>query len=199
MNTLHSLQLLAMTAALASSSALAQLVPDPTDIHVPDIGLDPVFIPVRTPVMDWSDAPMGGAAHTLIPGFQLGTMIDGEWAAITTLAADGDDLTGVPDDDGVLFPPLVRGTWVNIQVAAPAGGLLDAWIDFNRVGGFQPAERIAGGVPLAPGVNIIPVFIPPGIPAGAAYARFRLSSVGGLPPIGFAPNGEVEDYRVPIL
>jgi uncharacterized repeat protein (TIGR01451 family) len=33
---------------------------------------------------------------------------------------------------------------------------------------------------------------------GPTYARFRLSNNGGLPPTGFAPDGEVEDYRVQV-
>ena len=31
---------------------------------------------------------------------------------------------------------------------------------------------------------------------GPTYARFRVSIAGGLPPFGFAPDGEVEDYQV---
>ncbi len=35
--------------------------------------------------------------------------------------------------------------------------------------------------------------------AGTTYARFRLSSAGGLLSDGLAPNGEVEDYQVQII
>ena len=34
---------------------------------------------------------------------------------------------------------------------------------------------------------------------GPTYARFRLSIAGGLLPVGFALDGEVEDYRVQIV
>lgn len=195
MNTFRDLRLLAIAAALATTSAIAQVVVGPVEIKPPVIAG-----PVIVATLDWSDAPMGGASHVATPGFNLGATVDAEWAAITNPAANGDDTVGLPDDDGVAFPPLVRGTWVNIQVwCTGAGGFLDAWIDFNRVGGLQPAEKFANAFPLVPGLNAVPVFIPTGIPAGNAYARFRMSTIGGLGPIGFAPNGEVEDYRVPIL
>lgn len=189
MNTFRTLQTLGLTAALASTTALAQVVIGPV-----------VVKPAILPTLDWIDAPMGGASHVATPGFNLGFQVDAEWAAITTAAANGDDTVGLPDDDGVSFPPLVRGTWVTIQVQCTGvGGFLDAWIDFNRIGGLEPADKFANALPLVPGLNPVPVFIPAGIPAGNAYARFRMSNVGGLGPIGFAPNGEVEDYRVPIL
>ena len=40
--------------------------------------------------------------------------------------------------------------------------------------------------------------MPAGATVGVTYARFRLSTAGGLQPFGFAPDGEVEDYRVTI-
>ena len=40
--------------------------------------------------------------------------------------------------------------------------------------------------------------VPSGAVPGVTYARFRLSSAGGLLPTGLAPDGEVEDYVVEI-
>lgn len=148
---------------------------------------------------DWSDAPMGGANHTVVPGFCLGTKVDTDWAAMTTVAADGDDLEELADDDGIVFPALVRSTTYTLPVVVTGTGFLDAWIDFNRVAGFEPAERVAIAQAVVPGVNYITFKVPANIPAGYAYARLRLSTVGGLAPTGFGGAGEVEDYRVTIL
>ena len=43
------------------------------------------------------------------------------------------------------------------------------------------------------------VTVPTDAVAGTTYARFRISSAGGLGPIYWAPDGEVEDYQVVIL
>ena len=147
---------------------------------------------------DWSDAPMGGANHTVVPGFCLGTRVDTDWAAMTTVAADGDDLEELADDDSIVFPPLGRSVTYTLPVFVTGTGFLDAWIDFNRVAGFEPAERVAIAQAVVPGVNYIKFKVPANIPVGYAYARLRLSTMGGLAPTGFGGAGEVEDYRVTI-
>ena len=38
--------------------------------------------------------------------------------------------------------------------------------------------------------------MPAGATLGVTYARFRLSTAGGLTPTGAAADGEVEDFRV---
>lgn len=180
MNAIRSLQILGLGLALASTTAIAQVVP--------------------LPIRDYSDAPRGVASHIANKDFCLGVIVDTETTALTNATATGDDITNLMDDDGVAFPPMVRGTWVNIAVTMNgAGGVLDAWIDFNYVGGFQPAEQIAVSRALINGVNIIPVFVPNVPQPGNTYARFRLSRTGGLGPIGAAGQGEVEDYMIPLL
>ncbi len=49
------------------------------------------------------------------------------------------------------------------------------------------------------GDTIIHVAVPAGASPGASFARFRLSTAGGLSPKGEATDGEVEDDAVPIL
>ncbi|HEX8203848.1 MAG TPA: GEVED domain-containing protein [Isosphaeraceae bacterium] len=41
-----------------------------------------------------------------------------------------------------------------------------------------------------------PHAVPAGATLGVTYARFRLSTAGGLTPTGAAADGEVEDFRV---
>jgi hypothetical protein len=46
--------------------------------------------------------------------------------------------------------------------------------------------------------NAVP-FLVAGYGGGLTYARFRLSTAGGLSPLGAAADGEVEDYQVNIV
>ena len=52
---------------------------------------------------------------------------------------------------------------------------------------------------MGPGVINLSFTVPLGASSGLTFARFRLSSAGGLLPTGAAADGEVEDYRVEIL
>ncbi|MGQ9607351.1 MAG: GEVED domain-containing protein, partial [Thermogutta sp.] len=155
--------------------------------------------------LDYGDAPApyptlladNGARH-LVGSLRLGTRIDAEGDGRPSVAADGDDTFISDDEDGVIFGSqlLLGGTGV-IDVAASAAGKLDAWIDFNRDGDWDdPGERIFSGRALTAGVNTLSFDIPSDARLGDTYARFRFSSQGVSAPTGYAPDGEVEDYRV---
>ncbi|MBC8205717.1 MAG: hypothetical protein ISR85_05095 [Kiritimatiellales bacterium] len=161
---------------------------------------------------DWGDAPdpsyptlsaSAGASHTIAAGVVLGATIDAETDGVPKTAADGDDTTGLDDEDGVAFTSqVVAGTNATVVVVGGvSGGLLDAWIDFNADGSWSdPSEHLWGGTAqtVNPGANNYS-FTVPGLPAqalGPTYARFRISSAGGLLPTGAAADGEVEDYLV---
>jgi hypothetical protein len=177
-----------------------------------------VMIETGTEPMDYGDAPNSyktllasdGARHMVIQGFSLGPRVDLELDGQPSPLADGDDnnpLTGPDDEDGVTFaqPFLIQGdpnavVYVNLVNAAGLPAKLDAWIDFNGNGAFDPAEHLWGGVSQLPllGLQGFQFAVPANAVLGWTYARFRLSSAGNLPPFGFAPNGEVEDYTVEI-
>jgi hypothetical protein len=154
-------------------------------------------------------APGDPARHVILAGApKLGPLIDAEPDGQQNLAATGDDLSiifgGVDDEDGITvggvplnMVTLTIGSVVPIEVSnTGALGLLNAWFDFNQDGTWGPGEQVALNVPVPPGVTVLPVAIPAGIPAGSfMYSRFRLSTVAGLAPGGPAPDGEVEDYR----
>ncbi|MFO0905951.1 MAG: calcium-binding protein [Pirellulales bacterium] len=145
-------------------------------------------------------AANNGARH--LPGSRLflGAGVDAEFDGQPNATATGDDVNGATDDeDGVAIPAtLIARLGASITVTASASGKLDGWIDYDRDGIFEPAEQIANSLVVAAGVNVIPVAIPATAPAGATYARFRISSAGGLGPQGLALDGEVEDYRVQV-
>jgi hypothetical protein len=157
--------------------------------------------------LDFGDAPApyptllgdDGARHDAT-GPTLGVLRDAEADGQPTINADGDGL----DDDGVAFGSVrvgQLGATVTVTVAnAPTGARLDAWIDFNRDGSWGgPVERLAHGLLVANGTNVLAFDVPAWASAGVTYARFRLSTVGNLGVTGEAADCEVEDYQVTLL
>ena len=154
-----------------------------------------------------------GARHT-VAGPTLGVYRDSEADGQLSANADGDDTAGTPDDeDGVTIPVLSASTFssttasltVDLQNADATANYLDAWIDFNQDGDWNdPGEQVFTVYNLGTtnGVKTLSFTIPQdtgdNIVYGTTYARFRLSTAGGLPPTGAADDGEVEDYRLTI-
>ncbi len=164
--------------------------------------------------LDFGDAPEptfpttmagNGASHSILVGFSLGANIDSEPDGQPSLQADGDDINGSDDEDGIIFQSaLIPGLQTCIDVfltnsALVANPMLDGWIDFNGDGYWDPAvEHLWGGLsqPLTSGNNTFCFAVPLNASRGSAYARFRLSDGGFPQPDGPGPIGEVEDYRV---
>ncbi len=168
---------------------------------------------VRLAGLDFGDAPddverryrttMGqdGARHLVGgAGVVLGHRIDADQGGVQDLLAIGDDSDGVDDEDGILFETgLFPGQPARLTAILSAPGRLDAWVDWNRDGEWNPTgERIADNVLLSVGSNGVEFMVPADAVPGPTYARFRVSSAGGLLPWGLAGDGEVEDYRVEI-
>jgi len=110
----------------------------------------------------------------------------------------GDDDDGNDDENGVNIPPLVRGQEILITVDVNGGGGdVDAWIDFDDDQAWETGEKIISDF-LSDGLHTIAVNVPGNAKVGQSFARFRISTVGGLDPTGEAPDGEVEDYEVEI-
>ena len=163
-------------------------------------------IAINDPGIDFGDAPdptfatllaNDGARHDIVPGFYLGAGVDGEPDGLTTADASGDGL----DDDGVTLEDfLVVDATAPISVVASVGGLLDAWIDFNGDGDWDDAgEQIFDSQLLLAGSNALTINVPDTAVPGTTFARFRLSSAGGLGVTGLAADGEVEDYAIAIM
>lgn len=138
----------------------------------------------------------------------LGHLVDAEPDGRPSTDAQGDDKHQSPDDeDGITFlDPLVPGATGQVRAVVdiiPAAcrncAILNAWMDFNRDGVFDPtSERIFQDVCLASGTHTLNFTVPAGASNGVTYARFRLTSATGTAPLGFQPDGEVEDYIVTI-
>ena len=164
---------------------------------------------------DFGDAPdiyqttsnADGARHQT-GRLRLGRTVDFENDATPTINANGDGA----DEDGVEFlVPLVRGQNLDedappvFQIAVttpPGGGILNYFFDFNGFKGFETdldeGFEEAFEQELFGGTTRIAVKVPLNA-IGTTYARFRLSSGGGLGPAGAADDGEVEDYKVSIF
>jgi hypothetical protein len=94
---------------------------------------------------------------------------------------------------------LVPGQLLSVIVDASAPGYLDGWIDFSgRHDWLSTEDQIFAGQKLDTGLNVLEVTVPSTAHAGETFARFRLSSQGGLKPTGAASDGEVEDYAVTV-
>ncbi len=160
--------------------------------------------------MDFGDAPApyptrfadDGARHG-DEGVFLGIAVDAlEPDGLPSADALGDDNRDADDEDGVDFTsPVQVGDAADVEVTltGPASPL-DAWIDFNRDGDWtDPGEQIFAASVMQTGANDLTFAVPPGASVGTTYARFRVSSAGGLSPSGSAPDGEVEDHRIEIV
>jgi uncharacterized repeat protein (TIGR01451 family) len=149
------------------------------------------------PTLDAGD----GARHIIAGGLHLGASVDHEADGHPSALADGDDLDGADDEDGVVFASgLGRGLDASLEVTASAAGLLNAFVDFNADGDWtDPGEQVFTDRALVAGTNSLSFAVPSGATLGTTFARFRLDTVGGLSPSGYATDGEVEDYLVEIV
>ncbi|MCY2990593.1 MAG: dockerin type I domain-containing protein, partial [Planctomycetota bacterium] len=154
------------------------------------------------PWLDYGDAPdsyrtlraSNGPRHAVGSGLFLGVQVTADADGRPAASALGDR------DDGVTFGPILRqGVTTTVRVIASQAGRLDAFLDFNADGDFADAgEQIFNSVAVVAGENNLSFSIPAGAASATTYARFRLSSVGGLSFDGRASDGEVEDYRVTV-
>ena len=142
-----------------------------------------------------------GARHTYRPGYFLGAAIDTEPDGHPGDKADGDDTIGIDDEDGVEFKSkFYQGQAGQMEITASAPGFLNVWFDWNGDGTWnQDGEHAVVDLALSTGVNPLSIDVPmTGLEELFSFCRFRFSSVPGLLASGPAPDGEVEDYLVPV-
>lgn len=152
---------------------------------------------------DFGDAPESyGAAWSVLSDVHLGK--DATEDNVTV--ANGTTGPQAPDqaDDGGTFKPLRTNAAAYSAIVALSGasksGRVCAWIDLDRNGSFQPAERAC--TTFAPGqgaatLNWTKLARPK---AGASYARVRIgyNDPQVEKPTGAADAGEVEDHPITI-
>ncbi|MGE3803399.1 MAG: FG-GAP repeat domain-containing protein, partial [Gemmataceae bacterium] len=172
----------------------------------------PVSVPLRleelevrlAPAIDFGDAPLPYPVLTSEMGPQhvIGTLTLGATITAESNGIPSDTANSDGGDDGVVFGTVQVGAQnatvtVNVQ---GADGKLDTWIDFNGDGSWAgPGEHIFDSVAVHTGDNVLTFDVPAEALAGTTFARFRLSTAGGLGVGGVALDGEVEDYQVSIV
>jgi uncharacterized repeat protein (TIGR01451 family) len=170
---------------------------------------------IAAPTTDFGDhSSLSSASSTMNSNLLLGTAVDAEYAATTSVTAMGDDSTGLDDEDGVVVPAsLDPGASVTLPVTVKnntgASAWLHAWIDFNNDGVLNNATLGSGGERLeaaraiasqatASTQNItftVPLIVNPG---SNRAVRFRLTNSSATTPAGASGSGEVEDYATVI-
>jgi len=172
-----------------------------------ELGISNISITPFSLEYDFGDAPSpfptllasDGARHVIDPSVFMGTGIDNEPDGQPSADADGDDTTGIDDDDGVSFDTQLRlATAASVTLQVSVQGLLNGWIDYNGDGDWDDSgEHFLYDEKVFAGSNTIDFTVPataePGI---TTYARFRYSTFGGLNYTGEVLDGEVEDYLV---
>ena len=94
---------------------------------------------------------------------QLGNSIDAEADGLASPFAQGDDLDGSSDEDGIVFTSqLTAGQTATFDAivgdSSGNGGVLAWWADFDGSGTFEAGERFEANV--TPGINQLSFFIP---------------------------------------
>ncbi|MGY8771029.1 MAG: GEVED domain-containing protein [Pirellulales bacterium] len=169
-----------------------------SDVFVSDMVAAPPLVD-----RDFGDAPNSygtldsslGASHGS-RGPQLGFLRDTE----TDGQPSVDALADAADEDGVTFTTLVAGQFSNNTIEMTGGpAFIDAWVDFNADGDWDDVgEQIFISASVNDGLQALLFLVPETATLGNTYARFRISSNGGLDPTGFDRDGEVEDYLINI-
>ncbi|RIL10424.1 hypothetical protein DCC79_08055, partial [bacterium] len=162
------------------------------------------------PVSDWGDLPdtyrtslaSNGARHATGALFLGATVGDIDPDGQPSVGAIGDGA----DEDGVtrsLATHWTPGATVDIGVTVTGGnGRVGAWLDFNNNGMFDSGEFFDLGT--LTGAQTVQIVVPNTYVTGTQVgARFRVFDPAQIPGgsldagdhVGFAQNGEVEDYQ----
>jgi len=183
-----------------------EVVDDTTIIFEVDYGdaPDPLY-----PTLDASGGPWAG-----IPGYFLGTRVDGELDGQPDAHALGDDNNGTDDDDGVIFlTKLIPGQEATVKVVVSGLGPdsnaeeVCGWIDFNQNGNWESTElavRYGSFEYTGQPEEVQCTFtVPAGAALGTTYARFTVTYLThGAPTQPDPPqgqvSGEIEDYEIVI-
>ncbi|MFD0411176.1 Ig-like domain-containing protein [Kitasatospora sp. NPDC127116] len=105
-------------------------------------------------------------------------------------------------DPAIAFPAdAAIGHYYRLTVPVAVGdqpATLAGWIDFDRTGRFDPAERVQTEVPPGADTATLEWTVPAGAASGGTWARLRIGRDGGqlVSSGGFADSGQVTDQRI---
>lgn len=167
---------------------------------------------------DHGDAPAsyGVASHKLVAtNLYLGTSApDAEITSIHSIRANGDgnDEDGpplqalgsiIPSFSVLQMTDMSYSTTIRTTNQTGSPAKLSGWIDFDKNGSFDEDEMASVDVPTGSNNTNTTVTwptIPTDITLGTTYVRLRFTTdaAAASQPSGAAPNGEVEDFILPI-
>ncbi len=137
----------------------------------------------------------------------LGASVDVDADGVSSVAANGDDLTGTDDEDGLNPADLNQIAGSNAVLRFQATNLLGStgnlcgFIDWNGDGDFSDANESATTT-VAGGSNNVTATLNFGVTpltaVGTRHGRFRYTTSACLGGSGFGGNGEIEDYVITI-
>ena len=168
-------------------------------------------VSVTLPTLDFGDfTGFPSASSAVVNNLSLGLTVDKEYVLTATTAADGDDITGTPDEDGVwlpfsVFPGQTGATFLVYETNTTGAAVyLNAWIDFNGDGLVTgPGEQIVTNRGIANGranfADTVSFTVPAGATVGARPLRLRLTHLPDPGIDGQDFNGEVEDHLINIV
>jgi uncharacterized repeat protein (TIGR01451 family) len=183
------------------------------------LALETTAIIAATDANDFGDAPdtygtnkdttIGGvpASQLVNTNIYLGAIApDAELDGQPTVNADGDNVTGTNDEDGVAsFNNINTGTTsysvtVKVKNTTGANAYLGGWIDFNRNGTFEAGEGAVATVANNATTATLNWTGLSGLVVGDTYARFRINDdlLTTSDFKGGGRDGEVEDYKLTI-
>ncbi|MFF2746494.1 Ig-like domain-containing protein [Kitasatospora sp. NPDC058048] len=105
-------------------------------------------------------------------------------------------------DPAIVFPAEAAiGSYYRLTVPVAVGdqpATLAGWIDFDRTGRFDPAERVQTEVPPGADTATLEWTVPAGAASGGTWARLRIGRDAGqlVSSGGFADSGQVTDQRI---
>jgi uncharacterized repeat protein (TIGR01451 family) len=144
----------------------------------------------------------GAACHRTdeVVGPRLGSLIDADDDGQPTPSADGDDLDGTDDEDGVVFTsPIQPDKLATFDVTLSSTGFLNAWFDWDADGDWDEFEdHVIFNAQLGAGTHTLSTLVPDWVTVGPTAVRFRVDSHGTPLTGGTLFDGEVEDYAVEI-
>lgn len=184
-----------------AGSATARVRVEPVGNIYFDISDFNFTIDPPSPKIDYGDTPdtygtllaSDGARHAR-GGPRLGALVDGDVNSLTPPGL-GD---GFEEDGVALISLLVAGQSSAVRVVSSAVAQLNYFFDFDADGVFGNSANEIFSATLAAGPQLLTINVPAGATVGNSFARFRLSTAGGLGPTGAAADGEVEDYPITI-
>ena len=169
---------------------------------------------------NFTDAQAQGyVAEASAPRLRLGKRVDAEPDSPISADATGDDVVGSRNDEdaigtanspGLTAETYIGADWSTTFTCAGAGATVVGWIDWNRNGVFDDAEKSDEVACSASGSATLSWTVPTDVvrsvdgedgTGAETFMRLRITADNngdGQKPTGGTATGEVEDYRIAV-